>query len=59
MGLDRPIGALVESVTDGGPAAKAGLKPGDIITAVDGRDASDPQAVLTASPPRALAAMPR
>ncbi len=46
MGLDRPIGALVETVTDGGPAAKAGLKPGDIITAVDGRDASDPQAVL-------------
>ena len=46
MGLDRPIGALVESVTDGGPAAKAGLKSGDIITAVDGRDASDPQAVL-------------
>ena len=46
MGLDRPIGALVESIADGGPAAKAGLKPGDIITAVDGRDASDPQAVF-------------
>jgi Do/DeqQ family serine protease len=46
MGLDRPTGALVERVTDGSPAAKAGLKPGDVITAVDGRDASDPQAVF-------------
>ncbi len=46
VGLDRTAGALVSSVTDGSPAAKAGLKPGDVIIAVDGRDANDPQAVL-------------
>jgi S1-C subfamily serine protease len=29
-------GALVKSVQSGGPAASAGLRPGDVITAVDG-----------------------
>jgi Do/DeqQ family serine protease len=36
-GLDRPIGVLVESVTDNGAAEAAGLKKGDVITKVDGR----------------------
>ena len=31
-------GVVVQSVTDGGPAADAGLKMGDVITMVDGRD---------------------
>jgi serine protease Do len=31
FGLDRPKGALVNSVEKGGPGDKAGLKPGDII----------------------------
>jgi putative serine protease PepD len=30
-------GVLVAGVTPGGPAAKAGIKPGDIIVAVDGK----------------------
>ncbi|MGC7407153.1 S1C family serine protease, partial [Pandoraea pneumonica] len=29
--LPKPEGALVNSVEDGGPAAKAGLQPGDVI----------------------------
>ena len=34
-------GVLVQEVQPGGPADKAGLKPGDIITTVDGRTIKD------------------
>ena len=36
FGLDRPHGALVASVDDGGAAAKAGVQPGDIILKYNG-----------------------
>lgn len=35
-----PAGAVVRSVTDGAPAAQAGLQANDIITAVDGTEIS-------------------
>ena len=35
FGLDRPAGALVAQVLDGGPAAKAGLRVGDVILSLD------------------------
>ncbi len=34
-------GVLVQEVQPGGPAEKAGLKPGDIITQIDGRSIKD------------------
>jgi len=37
IGLGKPVGALVQSVEGGGPAEKAGIEAGDIITKVDGR----------------------
>jgi putative serine protease PepD len=35
-------GVLIYSVDPDGPAAKAGIKPGDLITAVDGKPTPDP-----------------
>jgi serine protease Do len=37
IGLGKPMGAMVRSVESGGPAEKAGVEAGDIITKVDGR----------------------
>ncbi len=41
-------GAVVASVVAGGPAAKAGFKVGDVITAVDGQPIPDADAAVTA-----------
>lgn len=38
VGLDHAHGALVEDVEGGSPAEKAGIKTGDVILSVDGRD---------------------
>jgi serine protease Do len=38
LGMDRPHGALVESVEPGSPAEKAGIQSGDVIVALDGQD---------------------
>ncbi len=38
LGMAKAAGALVAGVTEGGPAAKAGIQPGDVIVKFDGRD---------------------
>ncbi|HEY2665956.1 MAG TPA: trypsin-like peptidase domain-containing protein [Actinomycetota bacterium] len=38
-----PIGVLVFSVQPGGPAGAAGIKPGDVITGVDGKPVTSSQ----------------
>jgi serine protease Do len=43
VGLDHPGGALVSEVTQGSPAAKAGIKTGDVITAFAGEVIKDPK----------------
>ena len=45
LGMSRPIGAIVDDVYAGSPAERAGLRRGDIITHVDGREVSDAEAL--------------
>ncbi|MEW6257676.1 MAG: DegQ family serine endoprotease [Pseudomonadota bacterium] len=41
LGLGKARGALVGGVTDDGPAAKAGLKAGDVVVKFDGKDVKE------------------
>ncbi|MGX7745303.1 DegQ family serine endoprotease [Rhodopseudomonas parapalustris] len=44
LGLKRPGGALVASVTKGSPAERSGLKLSDLIVSIDGFTIDDPNA---------------
>jgi len=44
LGLKRPAGALVASVTPASPAGRAGLKSSDLIVAIDGQAVEDSNA---------------
>lgn len=46
LGLTRIAGAVVTRVFNKGPAATAGLEPGDVVTGVDGVEVADPRAVF-------------
>lgn len=41
FGLNRKSGAIIAGVLKGGPADKAGIRPGDILVAVEGKPVSD------------------
>ncbi|HZT50479.1 MAG TPA: PDZ domain-containing protein, partial [Stellaceae bacterium] len=41
LGLDKPHGALIASVKDGGPAQVAGIQPGDVVLDFDGKEVTD------------------
>jgi Do/DeqQ family serine protease len=44
LGLKRPAGVLIASVSNPSPALRAGLKTGDLIVAIDGQMVEDPNA---------------
>jgi Do/DeqQ family serine protease len=44
LSLKRPVGALVNTIAPRSPAARSGLRTGDLITEVDGQPIDDPNA---------------
>ena len=44
--LGTQEGAIINGVLNGGPADKAGVKPGDVLVAIDGKPIADAQSVL-------------
>jgi serine protease DegQ len=46
FGLEQKTGAIVAGVLKGGPADKAGIKPGDILIGVNGQDITDTTRLL-------------
>ncbi|AJE04628.1 DegQ family serine endoprotease [Geobacter pickeringii] len=54
FGLKRPRGVLVSDILEGGPAAKGGIRQGDVILTFDGteiKDAQHLQRVVADTPP--------
>jgi serine protease Do len=54
FGLSRPHGALISAVDAKGPGEHSGLKPGDVITSVNGREiehSSDLPSIIAVLPP--------
>jgi len=44
--LGTSQGAIINEVLGGGPADKAGIKLGDVIVSIDGKQISDPNGVV-------------
>ncbi|RTL65389.1 MAG: Do family serine endopeptidase [Hyphomicrobiales bacterium] len=59
LGLNNAAGALIAGVQSNSPAAKAGLKAGDVITSIDGNEVKDAKdlsrKIGTLAPQRAVA----
>lgn len=48
LGLAGGVGLVIVNLESGGPAERAGVLPGDIVTALDGRGVGDPSDLLAA-----------
>ena len=46
FGLESTLGAIIARVLRGGPADKAGVKPGDVLVEVNGKPVADPKGML-------------
>ncbi len=45
LGLPRPVGVLVRDVHEGSPAERAGIRRGDVLLSVEGREVQDMEAL--------------
>ncbi|MGF1477189.1 MAG: Do family serine endopeptidase [Geminicoccaceae bacterium] len=45
LGLERPVGVVVQAIYPGAAADRAGIQPGDVVVALDGREITDPQSL--------------
>jgi serine protease Do len=43
LSLPHPMGVLVKELVPGSPAAEAGVKVGDVVTAIEGHEVDDPE----------------
>ena len=57
LGMERPAGALVSDVPAGGPSARTGLRPGDVVLVVDGVEIQHPGALGYRLVPRRIGAV--
>ncbi|OUP09471.1 trypsin-like peptidase domain-containing protein [Collinsella sp. An2] len=48
QGLSTSSGAQIAAVTEGGPAAEAGIQEGDIVTAIDGNEVTSADGLIIA-----------
>jgi Do/DeqQ family serine protease len=46
FGLENTQGVIIAGVPRGGPADKAGVKPGDVLLEIEGKPVADPQGML-------------
>jgi serine protease Do len=47
LGLEKPLGVVITNVEPESPADRAGLRPGDVVVALDGKDLDDWMAFRT------------
>lgn len=45
LGLRRPVGVLINDVYPNGPASRAGVRPGDVVVTLNGREVAEPKAL--------------